>query len=113
MAVDYVSIGKRIKARRREKGITQIKLGELVSVNSEHISRIEAGKKYLSLELLVLIANALDTSADDLLVDNLTHTSAVIGTELYTLLQNCNNNEKEILIRLLKYVRELLRRFNI
>ena len=113
MAVDYVSIGKHIKARRREKGITQIKLGEMVSVNNEHISRIESGKIYLSLELLILIANALDTSADDLLVDNLTHSSAVIGREFHAILQNCTNNEKEILIRLLKYVRELLRRFSI
>ena len=71
MAVDYESIGKRIKHYRAEKGFSQDKLAELVSTTYKHISNIETGVKGPSIEMLILIANALDVSADDLLTDNL------------------------------------------
>ena len=113
MALDYTVIGKRIKVKRLEKGLSQVDLGDIVRVNSEHISRIETGKKPVTLDLLVLIANALDVSADDLLVENLTRTSSPVGQELHAILQDCNHDEKEMLIRLLKFMKELFREFSI
>ena len=113
MALDYTVIGKRIKVKRLEKGLSQVDLGDIVRVNSEHISRIETGKKPVTLDLLVLIANALDVSADDLLVENLTRTSSPVGQELHGVLQDCNHDEKEMLIRLLKFMKDLFREFSI
>ena len=113
MALDYVKIGKQIKKRRTEKGISQVTLGEIVRVNSEHISRIETGKKYVSLELLVEIANALDVSADDLLVGSLKHTSSSVGAEIHAILQDCNRDEREMLTRILTFMKELFREFSI
>ena len=97
MALDYESIGKRIKRYRTDKRFSQEELGQVVSVNSQQISNIEAGRRYPSLELIVMIANALDVSADDLLTDNLKHSSSPVRTELHDLLLDCNNDEKAIL----------------
>jgi transcriptional regulator with XRE-family HTH domain len=113
LAVDYESIGKRIKHYRTEKRLSQEDLGNIVAVNNEHISRIEGGKKNLSLELLILIANALDVSADDLLTDNLKHSSSPVGTEIHDLLLDCNHDEKAILTRTLTFLKGLLSEFGI
>lgn len=113
MAVDYESIGRRIKHYRTEKRLSQEDLGSIVAVNNEHISRIEGGKKNLSLELLILIANALDVSADDLLTDNLKHSSSPVGTEIHDLLLDCNHDEKAILTRTLKFLKGLLSEFGV
>lgn len=113
MPVDYESIGRRIKHYRMERRMSQEDLGQIVSVNNEHISRIEGGKKFLSLELLILIANALDVSADDLLTDNLKQSSSPVGTEIHDLLLDCNHDEKAILTRTLTFLKGLLSEFGI
>ena len=113
MAVDYESIGKRIKHYRTEKRLSQEELGEAVSVNSQHISNIELGRRYPSLELIISISNALDVSADDLLTDNLKHSSSPVGTEIHDLLLDCNHDEKAILIRTLTFLKGLLSEFGI
>ncbi len=95
------------------KGISQEELGAAVFVTGKHLSYLETGAKVPSLELLILIANALDVSADDLLVDNLTHTSSSVGKELHAILQDCNPYQKEMLIRTMKFLKELFQEFNI
>ena len=113
MAVDYVGIGKRIKYYRLKKELSQEELGEVVNVNNEHLSRIETGNKYPSLELLIMIANALEVSTDDLLIDSLEHTSSPIGRELHAVLSDCNHDELEMLTRTLKFLKALLTEFGI
>ena len=113
LAVDYESIGKRIKHYRTEKRLSQEELGEAVSVNSQHVSNIELGRRYPSLELIISIANALDVSADDLLTDNLKHSSSPVGTEIHDLLLDCNHDEKAILTRTLTFLKGLLSEFGI
>ena len=113
MAIDNRKIGTRIKHFRSDRDMSQEVLGKAVFVNNEHISRIESGKINLSVELLVLIANALDVSADDLLQDVLTHPGTQENKEVNTLLQNCNHDEKEMLIRTLKFLKALFTEFGI
>lgn len=113
MAIDYENIGKHIKSYRTDRGISQEDLGKSVFVNNQHISRIESGKVTLSLELLVSIANALDVSADDLLTDNLKHSSSPVGTEIHDLLLDCNHDEKAILTRTLTFLKALLSEFGV
>ena len=82
-------------------------------VNNEHISRIEAGKKYPSLDLIVMIANALDVSADDLLTDNLKYSSSPVDTEIHDLLLDCNQDEKAILTKTVRFLKATLSEFGI
>ena len=113
LAIDYESIGKRIKHYRTEKRLSQEELAEVISTTHKHISNIETGVKGPSIEMLILIANALDVSADDLLTDNLKHSSSPVGTEIHDLLLDCNHDEKAILTRMLTFLKGLLSEFGI
>ena len=53
-------LGLRIKELRKKKGYTQDSLSEIVGVDPKHLSRIECGSNFPSLELLSKISNALD-----------------------------------------------------
>lgn len=60
--VDYADIGKRIRACRLAKGMTQEQLANEVGVVVTHISHIETGNSVPSLKTLIDIINALDCS---------------------------------------------------
>lgn len=61
-------IGKNIQRTRVNKGLTQAKLAEKVEVSINHISRIETGSGTMSLDSLIAISNALETTPDYLLM---------------------------------------------
>ena len=61
--VDYADIGKRIRACRLAKGMTQEQLANEVGVVVTHISHIETGNSVPSLKTLIDIINAMPRSA--------------------------------------------------
>lgn len=60
-------LGERIARQRKLVGLTQARLAEQVDVQPETISRIEKGRRSLSLGLLVLLAESLGLALHDLL----------------------------------------------
>ena len=52
-------IGKRIAELRKEKGLSQAKLSELIGVKQQNIGRIEAGNISVGVDVLSRIADAL------------------------------------------------------
>ncbi len=62
--IDYNLLGFRIGERRRELGIKQSELAEMIGVSTKYISNIETGKKHLSLDLLAKITVALHITFD-------------------------------------------------
>ena len=107
MAIDYEALGKRISNARKQTGITQEALGERLNMTRKHISVIEAAINRPSLDKLI-IANALNVSADDLLVDSLTHSASTADSEIHRLLLDCNAIEQEILTRMVKEMKAIL-----
>ncbi len=53
------NIGAKIKHFRRQKGLSQDKLAEIVNIEMKSLSRIESGHNYPQCENLVAIAHAL------------------------------------------------------
>jgi transcriptional regulator with XRE-family HTH domain len=62
-------VGKRIKLLRQQKGVSQEYLGERLGVTRSFISRMENGKRPISLDKIERIADVLDVEVDDLLID--------------------------------------------
>ena len=108
MAIDYISVGKRIKYYRMKANLSQEELGERLHLSRKHISVIELGSSSPSLDTLVDLANKLAVSADDLLVDSLEHHTSTADTELHRLLLDCNEIEEQILIRTVKELKAIL-----
>jgi len=54
----------RLKELRKERGFTQVKMQMLTGIDQSDYSKIENGKRYMSFEQCIKIADALDTSMD-------------------------------------------------
>lgn len=65
--IDYTEIGKRIAARRKELGLRQYQVCEMIDVNYKYLSNLETGRSAPSLELIMSLCRALDTTPDRLL----------------------------------------------
>lgn len=113
MAVDYAKMGRIIKQKRELLEMSQEQLGSMTLTSNVHISNIESGSRAPSLDLFVEIANALELSADDLLVNSLKVSSSIAGQDVHAIFQGCNKDEKEMLIRIAQFIKELFIEFNI
>ena len=69
--VDYEGMGRRIKARRRLKKMSQEQMAQAVRISVSFYGNIERGRRIPSIDTLVAIANALDVGVDYLLADSL------------------------------------------
>ena len=54
----------RLKALRKSKGYTQLKMQMLTGIDQSDYSKIETGKRYYTIEQMKRIAVVLDTSMD-------------------------------------------------
>ena len=63
----YVEIGKRIKEKRKNAGLSREKLAAMSCISDKFLYDIEVGNKGMSAETLYNIAKALDVSTDWLL----------------------------------------------
>ena len=75
MVMDLVSFGERVRRCRKAMGLTQGELAARTGISVSFLGHIERGTRKAGLESLVLLANAMSTTADDLLQDLLNFTS--------------------------------------
>ena len=57
-------LGLNIKALRKKRGYTQVKMQMLTGIDQSDYSKIESGKRYYTFEQCKRIAQALNTSMD-------------------------------------------------
>ena len=60
------AVGRRIRALRKARGLTQIALGEMVGVSEEWVRRIERGEGKPSLDVVEAMARALRVASVEL-----------------------------------------------
>ena len=68
-------IGERIKQCREKLGLTQDQFAERLGLTTNYISTVERGASFPRCEKLIAIINGLETSADAIFCDVITHTS--------------------------------------
>ena len=59
--------GQRLSVARKQKGITQLELGEKVGVSQIQIARIETGKVNTTISTVYCIASALGVKASEII----------------------------------------------
>ena len=67
--MDAQRVGRRIQEVRKQRGLTQSELAQMVDLSTKYISNIECGFKMPKLNTFVAIANALKCDANLLLSD--------------------------------------------
>ena len=109
MKLDYKAIGKRIKIQRIQKDMTQDKLAELTNLSNPHISNVESGSTQVSLKTLVIIADALDTTPDALLCDNIKNAKEAFTNHIIAETKDCDEVEIRIIADTIKTLKESIR----
>ena len=71
MELDYSQIGKRIAQRRKVLGLKQTEVCERAGINDKYLSCIERATSIPSLEVIIRLALALDTTPDTFLTGSI------------------------------------------
>ena len=98
---------------RIQKGWTLSQLSDESGVSLQQIGHIERGERSCSLEALIQISNALRLPSDELLVDNLVASNSKKDGDEYYILLDCTQEEATILIKNMKSLKEILRKYTI
>lgn len=95
--IDWKDIGQRIREKRKEKGMRQEDLAELAEVSTSYIGMIERGEKFPSLETFIILANALDASADELLSGVLKNGHKIRLSQYAERLEQFNREKRKVI----------------
>lgn len=87
----FSEMGRRIKIRRKELGMTQEKLAENLGVSPNHLSGVETGTQNPSIGFFADICNALGVTPDYLLLGSL-HANSV-PEDIADSLRLCNEED--------------------
>ena len=100
--MDYILLGKRIPDERLLLRLTLEKLAERTDKSINFIGQIERGEGKPSLETMVDIANALGTTVDSLLQDNVNAVNDSVGKEIEAIVRKLDNNGKQLILDMVK-----------
>ena len=104
--IDYKAMGQRIRARRKELGLTQEVLAEKTEISPSHVGEIERGTSICSLAVLVNIANVLELNLDTL-VKGLNDENA--DSAFSEILDTLSKDNKELYIKLCENIADTLK----
>lgn len=110
MNIDYLSIGQRIRKFRERLHLTQAELSEKSGIAPSNISHIERGATKASLPTLIMIANSLNVTLDELVYGSLVKNEHVIIKEINELLEDCNNTELKSICEIIRTTKSVLRK---
>lgn len=96
--------GKRIKELREIKKYSQEQLAEIVNMESRHISRIETGNSFTTIENINAIANALNVNISELFDFEHKQNNQIMKEEIVKIIQALNNKETELIYRIIKCI---------
>ena len=68
MNIDYSAIGARVARRRKQLHLTQAKVAERCDISDQYLSNIERAVSIPSIEVMMRLADALDTTPDEFLL---------------------------------------------
>jgi transcriptional regulator with XRE-family HTH domain len=108
IALDFSLLGKRIRAERQAKGLSQEQLSELVDCSPTHISHVENASTKISLETFVTLANALQVSTDKLLADSVYQSKAVLTDELAAVFADTTPDQMYVMLKAASTIKDTM-----
>ena len=109
MSLNNIALGKRIRERRKKLKLSQSTLADLIDCEPTYVSYIENGKRSMSLETLINVANALETTADELLKDSLRCFRTVAVHDADACLSDCSFYESRVILDVMDMTKKSLR----
>ena len=109
MEVNFRLIGRRIHEVRQDSELSQMDLAEKAGLSVSYVNMIENGRRRVSLDALLRIANILGVTVDELLNGNQMYNPTEYQTDMDLLLADCSSYEKRIIYEVAKAVKKILR----
>lgn len=97
MTIDYKEIGRRMAKRRKELGLKQYEVCEMIEVNYKYISNLETGRSAPSLEVIMKLCEVLQTTPDYLLLGAITTEKKITDKQISDKISTLNTKNKLIL----------------
>ncbi len=101
MPLNIIALGRNIRHYRKKRGLSQSYLSELIDKSPTYLSYVESGMRCVSLDTLVDLANALNTTSDALLKESLTNSVLVMNNEFAAVLGDCSEYEQRIFLEVI------------
>ena len=95
-------IGKRLKQRREELGLTQEDLAEKLGLTPNYISTVERGASFPRCEKLILLLNGLEASTDAVFCDVLTHSAPAKASILSEQITELPSEEQQRILNMVE-----------
>lgn len=103
--MDYKELGRRIAARRRELGLKQADVNEAAGLSDKYLSNIERATSVLSVEVLMKLCDALDTTPDHLLLGAVKKDShADLKKVMISKADNMTSEQLKLLLSLMDWI---------
>lgn len=108
MYVDYKEVGKRIATRRKSLGLKQSKVNEMAELSDKYLSNIETARSIPSIDVLMRICKALNTTPDYILL-GATKNDDDLDTNILALekLKKFSGKKKKIIYKFIDTLDEL------
>lgn len=100
-------LGARIKELRKNKNLSQEELAEQVGVEPQHMSRIESGRSYPSIDRLEKISTALKVPLKDFFEFMHLEDAAERLVSIDTLAKDLSEDRQRLVFRILKALQEM------
>lgn len=104
--MNSLKIGQRVRECRLSQNMTQQILAERADISPRYLGDIECGAKVPRLETFIRILNALNTSADFVLMDVLNSAYTVRATVLSEKLEDMSADERSQVLRIFESILE-------
>lgn len=105
MELDYSEIGRRIAQRRKELGLRQTQVCERAGINDKYLSCIERATSIPSLEVVMKLALALETTPDTFLTGTIRYDDEP-WKDVAELLKDMNSKQLSLAQSFLTWLRE-------
>lgn len=92
--MNFYLLGQKIRKLRNNMHLSQADLAEMVDVSTNYIGQIERGDRKPSIETLVLLCNAMNTTMDYILSDSLTPEDDPLTCDILSRLAELSPDEK-------------------
>ena len=100
-------LGARIKELRRLRGLSQEQLAEMIDIDPKHLSRIEVGRSFPSMDTLAAMAKSLQVEIKDFFeFAHQKKTSQELTKAICSLLKEAGEDKQRLI---LKVVRAIIR----
>lgn len=97
-------LGARIKELRKGRRLSQDQLSEKINIDPKHLSRIEVGKSYPSLDTLEKIAKALSVEIKDFFEFMHHKQSKALTENISELIKEANEEKLQLILKVIRAI---------